>query len=169
MSTRPPDLDWHDLEDDQPPPDPWGEPQWADSSAASASTDGSSSEPTGIPTTSSTDAAEAAPEPVRTSAAASDPEPIYQPHPGNRPPLAIAWSDVNAAVTRQCQERRRRLLAHDDLARQLLYPPLRYSRPEVWNGYIPPETDCTGRRNDSTRRQQLIAILDALTKREQET
>jgi len=36
------------------------------------------------------------------------------------------------------QARRERVLRHPDLARRLTEPPLGYSRPEQWNGYVPP-------------------------------
>lgn len=70
----------------------------------------------------------------------------------------------------QCQARRDRVLAHPDIAAKLTKPPLNYSKPEIWNGYIPPAT--TGalvgaRTNSSVVRKALIAICNEVVEREQ--
>jgi hypothetical protein len=79
--------------------------------------------------------------------------------------------------------RRARVLRHPDIAQRLLDPPLRYSRPEVWNGYIPPATGPYGAKwpddrgrgygvddapNTSPCRAALIDVLRAVLAREQE-
>jgi hypothetical protein len=79
--------------------------------------------------------------------------------------------------------RRARVLRHEDIAQRLLEPPLRYSRPEVWNGYIPPATGPYGAKwpdddgrgygvddapNTSPCRAALMDLLRAVVEREQE-
>lgn len=83
------------------------------------------------------------------------------------PPAAIAIDTITAAAVKTCAERRARVLAHPDLAAALTKPPLSYSRPEVWNGYVPPALDSNGRRNESTRRAALIELLNAVAEREE--
>jgi hypothetical protein len=62
---------------------------------------------------------------------------------------------------------RDRVLRHPDIAARLCDPPLRYSRPENWTGYVPPET-WQGKRNDAPQRTQLLDIITAAVKREKE-
>ncbi|MGN6243727.1 MAG: hypothetical protein ACTHQ3_08635 [Motilibacteraceae bacterium] len=38
----------------------------------------------------------------------------------------------------ECETRRARILKHPDIAADLTKPPLNYSRPDAWSGYIPP-------------------------------
>lgn len=76
---------------------------------------------------------------------------------------ADAASAPAAAITGS--DLRSRVLAHPDLAARLCDPPLRYSRPDAWTGYVPPDT-WQGRHNDSTRRLQLIGIIAELEGRE---
>lgn len=63
---------------------------------------------------------------------------------------------------RDAHERRRLVLAIPDLAARLTRPPLPYSRPENWSGYLPPYM-AVGRngwiRNDSPQRIHLVAIV----------
>lgn len=64
------------------------------------------------------------------------------------------------------------VLAHPDLAEQLTKPPLNFSRPEAWDGYIPPETwgeTARGhpRFNDSPRRIALLALVAEARRREE--
>jgi hypothetical protein len=54
-------------------------------------------------------------------------------------------------------ERRRRVLAHEDLAKRLRNV-LGLADAKTWNGYVPPRTDGTGRLNTSRIRAQLVAI-----------
>lgn len=92
------------------------------------------------------------------------------------PRRAVAEAEQAAKV------RRRRVLEHRDIAERLIRAPLRYSRPEVWNGYIPPATGPYGAKlpdrlglgdgvddahNASPQRVALIEILKAVLEREQ--
>lgn len=63
-------------------------------------------------------------------------------------------AQASAAV----KTRRIRVLAHDDLAARLTRPPLSYTKPGQWNGYVPPALDACGRRNNSPRRAALVEI-----------
>jgi hypothetical protein len=84
--------------------------------------------------------------------------------------------------------RRARVLRYPDLAKKLTQPPLGYSRPEAWNGWVPPaaleveacpacRTDpgkwgCKGpmhtaRLNSSARRTALVEIAAEALRREQ--
>jgi hypothetical protein len=142
--TQPPDLDWQDLTLDQPPPDPWGDTTWAESAAP-----GTDSEATDTtrPTSSPTATAPAVP-PTTTSGPT---------HPSQPSPTPSTAADVE----------RDRVLRHPDIAARLCDPPLRYSRPENWTGYVPPET-WQGKRNDAPQRTQLLDIITAAVKREKE-
>jgi len=60
--------------------------------------------------------------------------------------------------------RRASVLAHDDLAR-LTQPPLSYSDPHQWSGYVPPEL-YDGMHNDSERRRALVEIMREVNARE---
>ncbi|MFJ5644100.1 hypothetical protein [Streptomyces sp. NPDC093223] len=55
--------------------------------------------------------------------------------------------------------RRSLVLRYPELAEQLTRPPIRFSRPEVWNGYIPPATDCTGAMNTTSCRRALLDLV----------
>ncbi|HEX5348528.1 MAG TPA: hypothetical protein VFW64_15710 [Pseudonocardiaceae bacterium] len=103
-------------------------------------------------------------------------------------PVMQLWRAAKAASKRQSQERRARVLGHDDLAQRLTAPPLRLSNPARWSGWIPPRTlpeeacthcgprgdqRCRGaahraRLNDSAIRRQLVDIA-AETKRREAT
>lgn len=63
-----------------------------------------------------------------------------------------------AAAAAVCVKRRLRVLAQPDIARRLTQPPLAWTRPENWNGYIPPGT-WGERLNDAPERAALLAIL----------
>jgi len=57
--------------------------------------------------------------------------------PGSGPALVLrAMLDGHRAN----QQRRAAVLAQPDLAAELTRPPLNFTRPEHWNGYIPPAT-----------------------------
>lgn len=57
-------------------------------------------------------------------------------------------------------ERRRKLvLSHPDLAKELCSFVIGYSKPENWNGWIPPELDSYGALNDSPRRAALVRLV----------
>ncbi len=49
-------------------------------------------------------------------------------------------AQIRAEARAAAAERRRRVLAHPDLAQRLTERPLGFPRPEMWNGYIPPAT-----------------------------
>ena len=90
-----------------------------------------------------------------------------------------------------CAERRARVLRYPDLAKKLTQPPVGYTQPEHWNGWIPPRIiDPEGREelaaspagrfnqlghralgqrvNDSPRRGALVDIAAEALRREQE-
>lgn len=64
-------------------------------------------------------------------------------------------------------ERRRLVLSHPDLAARLCEPPLGYTKPAQWSGFIPPE-EFNGEHNRSPRRDALIDIAAEALRREQE-
>lgn len=82
------------------------------------------------------------------------------------------WMKALADAKRETQERRKRVLAHPDLAAQLTQPPLALTDPVKWNGYIPPRTLPSGdgnpydKVNDSPVRRQLVAIAAEALRRE---
>jgi len=99
----------------------------------------------------------------------------------SHPKVRQAISDA----TNACQTRRARVLAHPDIAARLTWPPLDFTDPRKWNGYVPPATgpygearpDPTSRTgwddsgvdeapNDSPRRAALMDILRAVVDRE---
>ncbi len=51
---------------------------------------------------------------------------------------------IRADAQRDAAERRRRVLAHPDLAEWLTRRPLSFVRPELWNGYVPPASGFWG-------------------------
>lgn len=55
--------------------------------------------------------------------------------------------------------RRALVLRHNDLASALTQPPIGFSAPDKWNGYIPPATDCTGAMNTAACRPALLALV----------
>lgn len=63
-------------------------------------------------------------------------------------------------VRQECIQRRTLVLSRPDLARRLTQPPLNYTQPEQWNGYLPPE-HYNGMVNDSPRRAALVDIIAA--------
>lgn len=62
--------------------------------------------------------------------------------------------------------RRELVLKHPDLRDQLVGYLIGYSKPENWNGWIPPATDAKGARNNSPRRAALIALVAEAERRE---
>ncbi len=52
---------------------------------------------------------------------------------------------IRTDARRAADERRRRVLAHPDLAQRLTARPLGFQRPEQWNGYVPPASGFWGR------------------------
>ena len=84
-------------------------------------------------------------------------DPWAEPDGTPRPPVELPTTPTAspAAIAE-----RDRVLRHPDIAKRLCDPPLRYSRPEVWNGYVPPDT-WRERHNDSPQRVALLAIITA--------
>ncbi len=52
---------------------------------------------------------------------------------------------IRAEARARTAERRRRLLAHPDIAQRLTERPLCFPRPGMWNGYVPPASGFWGR------------------------
>src|SRR5688572_14276854 len=64
-----------------------------------------------------------------------------------------------AEAQRAAAYRRGLVLKHSDLAARLTEPPIGFSQPEAWNGYIPPATTCTGAINTAACRPALLALV----------
>lgn len=64
-----------------------------------------------------------------------------------------------ANAQRAAAYRRGLVLRHPDLAARLTEPPIGHATPEIWNGYIPPTTDCTGAINTASCRPALLALV----------
>lgn len=64
-----------------------------------------------------------------------------------------------AEAQRAAAHRRALVLKHPDLAKELTGPLIGFSRPEVWTGYIPPATTCTGAMNTAVCRPALLALV----------
>ncbi len=56
---------------------------------------------------------------------------------------------IRAEARAAAAERRRRVLAHPDLAQRLTQQPLNFSSPGRWTGYVPPATGFWGPVSDS--------------------
>lgn len=95
----------------------------------------------------------------------NDPPPDDEPAP--RPERTVELPAPTPHGDPACHAERDRVLRHPDIAKRLCDPPLRYSRPEVWNGYVPSET-WQGRHNDSPQRAALLAIITDAVKADQE-
>lgn len=64
-----------------------------------------------------------------------------------------------AEAQRAAAHRRGLVLRYPELAAALTRPPIGFSAPEMWNGYIPPATDCTGAMNTARCRPALLALV----------
>jgi hypothetical protein len=64
-----------------------------------------------------------------------------------------------AEAQRAAAHRRGLVLRYPDLAAKLTQPPINHSAPEMWNGFIPPSTDCTGAMNTAPCRPALLALV----------
>ncbi len=64
-----------------------------------------------------------------------------------------------AEAQRAAAHRRGLVLRYPDLAAKLTEPPIGFTRPEMWNGYIPPATDCMGAMNTARCRPALLALV----------
>ncbi len=78
---------------------------------------------------------------------------------------------IGRQAVRDCEERRRRLLTHLDLAAKLTERPLSFKRPEQWTGYVPGaiviwREDGAPIPNDSPYRRALLEIGRLLQERE---
>lgn len=60
------------------------------------------------------------------------------------------------------------VLRYPDLAARLTEPPFDYDRPQQWNGFVPPATQCTGAINPSPRRKALLELVHEARNREQQ-
>jgi hypothetical protein len=76
---------------------------------------------------------------------------------------------------RRNRDYKARVLAHPDIAARLTEPPMRYTRPDQWSGYIPPQwiagagdNPAEGRLNTSPYRAQLVDIMTELVQRERQ-
>jgi hypothetical protein len=98
------------------------------------------------------------PEPIDWADLPADVPPDVEPEPTvpERIPVPATTPQGDA----RAQSERARVLRHPDIAKRLTEPPLRYSRPEVWNGYLPPDM-WQGRHNDSPQRAALLEIVTA--------
>lgn len=70
-----------------------------------------------------------------------------------------------ANAKRAAAYRRGLVLRHPDLAEQLTKPPIGHARPEIWTGYIPPATNCTGALNTAACRPALLALVEEAERR----
>jgi hypothetical protein len=69
---------------------------------------------------------------------------------------------------RAAAHRRGLVLRYPDLAAKLTQPPISHSSPEMWNGYIPPATDCTGAINTAPCRPALLALVTEAESRQKQ-
>jgi hypothetical protein len=70
-----------------------------------------------------------------------------------------------AAGRVECARRRGLVLRYPDLAAKLTEPPLRFTTPEHWNGYIPPST-WNQAINTAPCRTALLALVEEAEKRQ---
>lgn len=95
------------------------------------------------------------------------------------PEIIVMWRETFARAHLENQQRRERVLRHPDLAARLCRPPLGFSRPENWNGFVAPRFlpddrpfGAPGperlRLNDSPRRAAIVEICAEALRREGE-
>lgn len=87
--------------------------------------------------------------------------------------VGALWREALASAQQENARRRERVLKHPDLAAQLCEPPLPWSSPGHWNGFVPPRfmpADASGlvRPNDSPQRAALVEISTEAARRELE-
>lgn len=70
-----------------------------------------------------------------------------------------------AEAQRNAAHRRGLVLRYPDIAAKLTEPPIGFTTPEKWNGYIPPATDCTGAMNTARCRPALLALVTEAERR----
>jgi hypothetical protein len=110
------------------------------------------------------------------------PTPAFDLRPSTTLAAAAASGFARMRAERQramhdAAQRRLGVLSHPDLAARLCEPPLSYSKPQQWNGYLPPATGPYGARrkgdpdsvdgadNESIMRRTLLDILRDLEAR----
>jgi hypothetical protein len=76
------------------------------------------------------------------------------------------WADYFDGFKSDAQRNRALVFAHADLTSALTGPPLGYTDPNQWNGYIPAATDSNGRLNTSPHRAALVALVGEAMRRE---
>lgn len=86
--------------------------------------------------------------------------------PDGRARLMREWQTAAAESRVRSKRQRELVLKHEDLRAALCAPLLGFSQPERWNGWVPPELDDKGARNDSPRRAALVALIEEAEKRE---
>jgi len=94
--------------------------------------------------------------------------------PAAAPEVTSRWREAFDKARQENAERRARVLKHPDLAALLCQPPLPWSRPEHWNGFIPPRflpPDSKGitHPNYSPERDALVEISAEAMRRESTT
>lgn len=73
-----------------------------------------------------------------------------------------AFIKHHMAVARtECARRRGLVLRHEDLAARLTQAPFRFSKPEGWNGFIPPAQWGQSINTDPSRRVLLELVAEA--------
>lgn len=92
---------------------------------------------------------------------------------GASPGVGALWREALARARRDNSLRVQRVLRHPDLAARLCQPPLPWTSPEHWNGFVPPRflpSDASGnvRPNDSPERAVLMEICTEAARRELE-
>ena len=89
----------------------------------------------------------------------------------DRSAIMALWEAARLESKERSQRRRELVFKHPDLAKQLLSNLIGYSRPENWNGWIPPATVAARDGyvpNDSPRRAALVALVEEAERREAE-
>jgi hypothetical protein len=85
--------------------------------------------------------------------------PAARPEPGAYAAAGALWRKRFAETQQRMKQQKAAVLAIPELAQRLTEPPLGFAKPEQWNGGIPPET-FNGERNDSARRDALLALVE---------
>ncbi|GAA0637547.1 hypothetical protein GCM10009535_12440 [Streptomyces thermocarboxydovorans] len=73
-----------------------------------------------------------------------------------------------AEAQRAAAYRRSLVLRYPDLAAKLTQPPIGHTSPQMWNGYIPPATDCRGAINTAPCRPALLELVAEAERRQQQ-
>lgn len=85
------------------------------------------------------------------------------------------WAEQLAAIqakaAAEVAERRERVLRYPDLAERLTQRPINFTKPELWNGFVPPKEVPTAEGyelNDSPIRAALVEICAEAMRRDRE-